>query len=334
MKKRRVIGIDVSMDSLDFSLYDGREHRVRHIPYTRESVMQAMVIPFTPEKENLVFVMEATGIYHTRLACWLYEKGMRIAVINPLQIRRYAEMKLMRIKSDASDARLIAEYGFDARELPYFQPPAVSRQELELLLKESEALQQEKVRTRNRLHALQKRAGVTPQMIELMNDHLQTLQTMIDKIEKLMQTLLKKHFSREYQLLQSIPGIGLKTSSAILSMLRGFGTFQSAKQVCAYIGIAPNPYDSGSSVHKRGSISKRGNPLLRKLFYMAAMSAIQYNPLIRAKYERLVQNGKNEMQALIAAANKLLRIAFGVLKRQRPFDENYLASAKLGSNGA
>ena len=208
------------MDSLDFSLYDGREHQMRHIPYTRESVMQEIMIPFTPEKENLVFVMEATGIYHARLACWLYEKGMRAAVINPLRIRRYAEMKLMRIKSDAGDARLIAEYGFDARELPSFQPPNAFRQELELLLKESEALQQEKVRTRNRLHALQKRAGVTPRMIELMNDHLQTLQAMIDKIEKLMQTLLKKHFSREYQLLRSISAIGLKTGSAILSIIR------------------------------------------------------------------------------------------------------------------
>jgi len=332
MRWQRVIGIDVSMQTLDFSLYDGKEHRTRHIPYTKESVIQALVLPFAKRKEELVFVMESTGVYHTKLACWLFEEGMQVAVVNPLQIRRYAEMRLMRVKSDASDARLIAEYGWDARSLPLFQPPEPLRQELELLLKESEALNQEKVRTRNRLHALRKRAGVSPKILELLQNHLAALQETIETIQRMMRDIIQKHFSQEYQLLQSIPGIGLKTGSAILSMLRGFETFQSAKQVCAYIGIAPSPYDSGSSIHKRGSISKRGNPLLRKLFYMAAMSAIQYNPLIRKKYERLLRNGKNEMQALIAAANKLLRIAFGVLKRRRPFDENYLSSARLRCN--
>lgn len=135
---------------------------------------------------------------------------------------------------------------------------------------------------------------------------------------------MEKDFQQEYALLNSIPGIGFKVSAMIIAVFNGFKDFHSAKQACSFAGIAPSPYESGSSVKGRGSISKQGNTFARKMLYMGALVATIHNPLIRQQYQRLVESGKSKMVAIIAAANKLLRQAFGVLKSGKPFDANYV----------
>lgn len=72
-----------------------------------------MITPFQKVKESVVFVMESTGIYHTRLAYWLVAEGLNVSIVNPLIIKRYSQMHLMRIKTDSADAKLIAESGYE-----------------------------------------------------------------------------------------------------------------------------------------------------------------------------------------------------------------------------
>ena len=103
-----------------------------------------------------------------------------------------------------------------------------------------------------------------------------------------------------------------------------FKEFDSAKKVCSFIGIAPSPYESGSSVKRRGRISKKGSPIARKILYMATLSAIRYNKTIKEFYERLLQKGKTKMTAIIACMNKLIRIIFAVVKYKREYCENYV----------
>jgi len=112
--------------------------------------------------------------------------------------------------------------------------------------------------------------------------------------------------------------------SMIVAVFNGFENFSTAKQACSFAGIAPAPYESGTSVKGRGSISKRGSTFARKMLYMGALVATIHNSFIKQQYQRLLQNGKSKMVALVAAANKLLRQAFGVLKSGKPFDINYV----------
>jgi len=176
----------------------------------------------------------------------------------------------------------------------------------------------------NQYLALKKQANYSKEAIDSYKRHLKFIKDEIKRLEKTLQTLLENEFNQEYELLRSIPGIGLKVSAMIIAVFNGFENFESAKQACSFAGIAPSPYESGTSVKGRGSISKRGNTFARKMLYMGALVATIHNPLIKQQYQRLVESGKSKMVAMVAAANKLLRQAFGVLKSGKPFDLNYV----------
>jgi transposase len=99
----------------------------------------------------------------------------------------------------------------------------------------------------------------------------------------------------------------------------GSRTFQSASQCAAYIGLVPIQNESGSSLRGRSRISKAGNPVIRAKLYMAAISALQYNPDIKKQNQRLLKNGKSKRSVLCAAMRKLVQICFGVTKHQQPY---------------
>jgi len=119
------------------------------------------------------------------------------------------------------------------------------------------------------------------------------------------------------------------SSAMIISLFDSFEHFENAKQASSFIGITPVPYESGTSVKRKGSISKQGNTLARKLLYRTSLSGVQSNALFKPPYERLLEKGKSKKQALIAVAHKLLRIAFGVLKNNRPFCVDYCGDKKI-----
>jgi len=178
--------------------------------------------------------------------------------------------------------------------------------------------------TNNQVKALKNLSGASWDIIKTYNNLIEFLKKEIKTLEKRLKELLETSFKKEYELLISIPGIGLKVSSMIISTFNSFRDFDNAKQACSFAGIAPNPYQSGTSVKGRGAISKRGNTFSRKILYMGALSAILHNSFIKGQYSRLLERGKSKMQAVIAAAHKLLRLAFGVLKSGEKFDKEYV----------
>lgn len=134
---------------------------------------------------------------------------------------------------------------------------------------------------------------------------------------------------RDSKLLQSIPGIGEITAWDILAEMPSVEEFDSAQSAASYAGLAPREQRSGTSVRKATTLSKRGNRRLRKAFSFPAVSAMQWNPLVKAHYERLHERlrekGKPKMVALAACMRKLLMICYGVLKHQKPFDAHRLS---------
>jgi transposase len=320
-----IIGIDVAQDTLAISIFDGKTHQIKELDYTKRIIRKELITPFRKVKESVVFVMESTGIYHTRLAYWLASEELKISVVNPLIIKRYTQMHLMRIKTDSADAKLIAEYGYEYQhKLSFFRTKDESQIAVDNLVKAIDDLLLQRTMTNNQHHALKKQANYSKEALDSYKRHLKFIKDEIKRLEKTLQTLLENAFNQEYELLRSIPGIGLKVSAMIIAVFNGFENFESAKQACSFAGIAPSPYESGTSVKGRGSISKRGNIFARKMLYMGALVATIHNPLIRQQYQRLVENGKSKMVAMVAAANKLLRQAFGVLKSGKPFDLNYV----------
>jgi transposase len=320
-----VVGIDVAKESLAVSCYDGAKHQVSELAYTKQSIRKVLIVPYEDKKHEIIFVMEGTGNYHVKIAYQLIEDGYHVSVVNPLIIKRYAQMHLKRVKTDSVDAKLIAEYGYEfAHKLNYFKIKSKAQIEVTSLIQAINDLNKQKTMCTNQYLALKRQVNYSKEALDSYKRHKRFIDLEIEKLEKKLLFLLQTDYQESYKLLQSIPGIGLKVSAMIIATFNTFENFQSSKQASSFIGIATSPYESGTSVKGRGSISKRGSPFARQILYMGGLVAAIHNPLIKQQYQRLLLNGKPKMVAIVAAANKLLRIAFGVLKSGKPFDVNYV----------
>ena len=117
----------------------------------------------------------------------------------------------------------------------------------------------------------------------------------------------------------------MKTALFLIVVTDGFAKFETAKQLCSYVGITPTIRESGSSVRGRSRISKVGNKKLRNLLFLVSFSACKYNKACKAIYDRIVAKGKSKKLALIAVANKLLKQAFAIAKSGLAYDHNFVS---------
>ncbi len=125
------------------------------------------------------------------------------------------------------------------------------------------------------------------------------------------------------ELLESVKGVGRPTATTVLAELPPVGHLGSAESAAAYCGLAPSEFQSGKSVRKHTRLSKAGNARLRKALDLPTLSAIRFNPVLKAFFGRLVAAGKPRMQAVGACMRKLLMICYGVLKNRTPFDPQW-----------
>ncbi len=158
-----------------------------------------------------------------------------------------------------------------------------------------------------------------------LNRNLRHLNKEVLGIESRILELVKQEQQAQLTLIKSIPGIGIKTALFLIVVTDGFSKFETASQLCSYVGITPTIRQSGSSVRGRSRISKVGNKKLRNLLFLCAFSACKYDKACREIYERLVAKGKSKKLALIAVANKLLKQTFAIVKSGRPYDENFVS---------
>jgi transposase len=191
----------------------------------------------------------------------------------------------------------VAEYGYK-EELIFFTPKSKETIEVGNILKAIEDILHQKSITESQKHALMHQANYTKEIVAVYDKHIGFITKEIVMLKKKMELLLKQNFTSEYKLLSSIKGVGLMASAMIVSVFDSFKSFDNAKQVSSFVGIAPVPYESGISVKRRGSISKQGSPLARKLLFMATLSGMQFNELLKTHYTRLLENGKNWLKKL------------------------------------
>jgi len=319
---RKSIGIDVSKKKLDVSIFNGKNYHKISCENTLSGIQELIERIALLGGDKLVITMEATGTYHLKAAMSLHEAGYKVSVMNPLIIKRYSEMKMLRAKTDPVDARLIAEYG-------YYQKPTIYRpntpecQELIYLLKTIEGLHRMKGQNRNRIEAFTQSPGGSHAAVESIQRINKMIADEIKVLERRIMQLMRENHQEEYRRLVSIPGIGKRLAAAIIGYFQEFDRFEKAKQVASFIGVNPAPKDSGTSVKGRGSISRKGNKYLRKLIYMAALSASRYNHECSKLYNRLLADGREKKVALIAVSNKLIRQVFAIVKHQREYIPMY-----------
>jgi transposase len=320
-----VIGIDVS--KLDFEVYvqlPGKKARRRRFD-NRESGFRTLAEWLRQQGIPTGHaILEATGTYSDDLALFLYEAGHRVSVINPARVKGFGESELRRNKTDRADAALL--YLFGVQKNPeLWHPPAPEARALQILARHLDDLLEQKTQISNRLTE----GRLIPAVRESLNHLLAAIEKQITEIEQEIARHFEQHpkLKADRELLLTIPGIGNRTAARLLAELACQEGIETAAQAAAYAGLTPQRHESGTSVRGASRLSKIGSTRLRHALYFPAVTALRYNPLVKALGERLTERGKHKLLIIGAAMHKLLRIAFGVLKNQKPFDEKILQTA-------
>jgi len=305
--KERVVGIDVSKATLDVALLPSGE--------VLQFANDANGIEELGKKLKLaaadLVVMEATGGYETAVATALVGSGLRVAVVNPRQIRDFAKATGRLAKNDRLDAQVIAAFG-QAIEPEIVRLPDEDARALEALLVRRRQLVAMRVQEVNRLGLMQ---GAMRKRIKA---HIDWLEKEIDKLDIDLTAGLRSSpaWRAKDELLRSFKGVGPITSGTLMVALPELGQLDR-RAIAALVGLAPFNRDSGVMRGRRSIYGGRSQ--VRTLLYMAATTAIRSNPVIRAFYERLKSRGKPHKVAMVACMRKMLTILNAMVRQSTPW---------------
>lgn len=314
-------GIDISKDVFD--VYGSKQG---HLQFKNSDIGFKKFLKIL-SKDSLV-VMEATGYYHYMFAQFLYKRGVFVSVVNPLSIKRYVQMNLAKVKTDKSDAKAICGYGLERSVTLYTALTDVQSECLQLF-RLMDNLLKTRTAVKNKIHG-EKVLGIPSKFVyRSLIKTRKHIDNELRSIDLKLLSLVKKDQQQQLTLLQSIPGIGLKTALFLIVVTDGFKKFETASQLCSYAGITPTIRQSGSSVRARARISKVGNRKMRNLLFMCSMSAFKRNKSCREIFERITNKGKSRKLALLAVSNKLLKQCFAIVKSGIPYDEGYVSVLKI-----
>lgn len=312
------VGIDISKSFFDVAVL--QQGKYRHYKFNNdESGFRCLLKEVTMDSQ---VIMEASGPYYLRLACYVHAQGIAVSVINPLVIRRFSQMRMSRTKTDKKDAVMIAEYGRMEKPL-LWRPPhrhEINLQQMESLLSN---LSKERTALSNQLESFRSSGMLDKNLEKTIAKELLHKRELMDKLSKSMQELAKVHYAEMLSNLESIPGMGNKTAMMLIVLSGGFTRFDDYRKLSSYIGLSPRIFESGTSVKGKARICKMGMSRIRAMLYICSWSAKRCNKACRELYERLVAKGKAKKLALIAVANKLLKQAFAIATRQTNYNENY-----------
>jgi len=304
----KFVGIDVSKSTLDVCVEPIIEEL--HVDYDDKGI--ARIVKRLLELTPTLIVIEATGGLEVRISMELASKGLPVAVINPRQARDFAKATGQLAKTDRVDARVLAAFGRAIR-------PAVR------LLRDEETLELDDLLTRRRQLIDMRvqetlRLGTASKLQKKsLTTHIAWLNKRIDDLDKDLTNRLRKSkvWCAKDDLLSGIPGVGAVTCMTMLGRCPELGTLNS-REISKLVGVAPLANDSGKHHGKRFIWGGRAD--VRAVLYMAALSAMRCNKVIKDFAERLKQAGKPPKVIIVACMRKLLTIMNAMLKNNTPWD--------------
>lgn len=297
MSDKTIVGIDVAKNTLE--VFIDTTGQLLHLENSASGVHELQEALSGLAVAGVI--MEATSRYHCTAELMLSASGLPVAVINPRQIKNFARAMGRVAKSDPIDARIICEYG--RRMNPKFRPTkSEQQQDLTILLMRRRQLVQGRVMETNRL---KERCGVYIE--QGIMRHIRWLDAEIDILDAEIKQRLRRDdtLAMKRKLLDKVKGIGPITQATLLIQLPELGSL-TRRQVSALVGVCPYDRDSGQLRGKRAIWG--GWSGLRATLFMAMLSAVRFNPQIRAFYNRLLTRGKPKKVALTACIRKFITI--------------------------
>jgi transposase len=305
-----VVGIDVSKDRLDVHVHpSGEAFGVARNAEGLEA-LNARLLPLGP----LAVAVEATGGYESVVAASLGGAGLPVIVLNPAQVRAYANALGKRAKTDPIDAEVIAR--FVAATKPEIRPlpDADTRLLAEMVSRRRQIIEMIKAERQREKHITDRRLKKSiARLVLALTKELNELDAGIDEAVRGSPLWREKD-----ELLQSVPCIGPAIARTLLAEMPELGQLDR-RQIASLAGLAPWTRQSGT--WRGRSFIGGGRAAVRCAVFMGAMVGKRYNPVLKAFYERLVAAGKPKMVALIATARKLLTILNAILRDKTPWQK-------------
>lgn len=308
MSDQMVVGVDVAKEGVEVATRSGSLGKFANDSDGHTALAAKLVA-------GSLVVLEATGGYEAALACALQAAGMAVAVVNPKQVRDYAKGLGQLAKTDRIDAALLVDFGLmlqTRRDLQRYLKPVVEeaaqdlaawvtrrRQLLAMLQAEQQRLGMARAKVRPSIKAL-----------------IKSIKQQLDQVEAEMTAHVREHYHELDRLLQSTNGIGPVTSATLIAELRELGQL-GPRQIAALVGVAPIARESGRWKGRRWI--QGGRFEVRRVLYMATLTAVRHNAVIRTFYQRLLAAGKVRKVALVACMHKLLRILNAMARSNQPF---------------
>jgi len=305
------IGIDVGKSQLDFFIYERDIHFT--VENTTDGIRKALGRLGRYQVSRIV--LEATGRYERPFVEAALQKGMPVIIANPIHVRRYAGAIGQLAKTDHIDAWLIAEYA------AVVQPP-VRGHHSKSVIKIKDLL----VRRRQLIEMLtmeKNRHHIMPDFLKPdIKRSITHLQKQLEKVDQHLDKLIEAEdeWRDKRAIMQSMPGIGPAVVNTLLGDMPELGAL-TQKQVAALTGVAPYNRDSGKLRGKRRI--RGGRHSVRTILFMAALTSIQHNPVIRSFYQHLVAQGKHKKVALTACMRKMITILNAMVRDGTTWDEKY-----------
>ena len=308
MKTGAYVGIDVSKATLDVAI--GGDGEMIQVKNDEEGI--ARLLARLEEAAPTLVVLEATGGYESLVAGTIAGRGIDVAVVNPRQVRDFAKATGVLAKTDRIDARVLARFAEAVRPEPRPLPSAEAK-ELEELLSRRRQIVDMLTMEKNRLGIV-----ATERMKKGIRKHITWLEEALTRAnDDIDQAVRKSPAWREQEdLLRSVPGIGPVSARTMLAELPELGTL-NRKKIAALVGVAPLNRDSGTMKGTRTCWGGRAS--IRQVLYMATISAVRCNPIIRRTYAALRARGKRAKVALVACMRKLLTILTAMVRDRRPW---------------
>jgi len=292
-----VWGVDISKEWLDISI-QGKVHRIQQ----SKRLMHNFIATHSVKGSRILVVMESTGGYERLAAEQFSQAGLTVHIAHPNRVRDYAKAKGHCAKSDALDARILEGYGH------FIEPSAIralpTPQERTL-----KALQARLSQLKEAHHQEACRLGLSSESA-VRRSHESILKALKKQMEKIEEQLLSivesdESLQQRYELLQTMKGVGPTLAMTLVADLPELGQ-ANKKEIAALVGVAPITKESGK--YKGKSFTQCGRQGVRRVLYMAALSAVRYNEKLKVFYDRLLAKGKLKKVALVAVMRKMLVI--------------------------
>ena len=334
---KQVVGIDVAQKELVVTL--GRMFEDLSIELYRYKVFKNTekgfigltnwVKKLTKEEVKVLYVMEATGVYHQKIAYYLDKNNFDVAVVLPNKISNYIRTLDIKTITDKTCSQAITRFGLE-RKLDLWKRPKSIYKNLQQLTRERDQIVAERVTAKNQLHAELSEAEPYEKSIKRIKARIKLLNIQEKEIKNDIAVIVAsdENIRKEIDIICTLPGVGELTAVIVLAETNGFELIRNKRQLASYAGLDVKEKQSGTSIKGKPRISKKGNRSLRKAMHFPALTAVKWDENFKELYARLVAKHGIKMKALVAVQRKLLELTYVLFKNKTKYDNEYKSNKR------